>query len=398
MWVDPEGVEQATAEPVAQTQGRPVPMLAWSSTSARGSEVIRSPWPQRSNVSGGRSRSRDVPADPLQRGGVRRLRSRSWRSVPGPSTSRSPPAPGFISTPTAGHRPARRASRLVDYCPGPEFWSTVIARVPAGAIKLSPAADFSTHFAGSNVEIELISLRGECKEATVWFGELVSCRRRATRLPENVTWTDRDRSARTTFAAVAPPARLIYDPDPSLLRAGLLDGFACDHNLNRLAEGVDYLTATHWSRAPSSLPSEVREVCSLDLKALKRLIAKHEIGTLEIKVRGVDVTPEALRAKLKPRGTQAATLDSGRADSERPRPSWLKGFRPADWPVRQRRAEVATGSLSIGASEASPLPTAPAGSMRRRRLVGRSDPLADRRGRLTDVAAAAGTGALQTAS
>ncbi len=47
-------------------------------------------------------------------------------------------------------------------------------------------------FADSQYEIELVSLRGECKEATVWFGEPVSCLRRATRLPENVTWTDRD--------------------------------------------------------------------------------------------------------------------------------------------------------------------------------------------------------------
>ena len=52
----------------------------------------------------------------------------------------------------------------------------------AGAIKVGPASDFGKHFAGPEFEVELISLRGECKEATVWFGELVSCRRRATRL------------------------------------------------------------------------------------------------------------------------------------------------------------------------------------------------------------------------
>ena len=182
-----------------------------------------------------------------------------------------------------------------------------MSRVPAGAIKLSPAADFSTHFAGSNVEIELISLRGECKEATVWFGEPVSCRRRATRLPENVTWTDRENPNNQT-APVAPPGCLIYDPDPSLLRAGLLDGFACEHKLSRLADGVDYLTADHLVTSPFLAAFELTEISSLDLKAIKRLIVKHEIGTLEIKVRGAEVTPEALRAKLKPRGARAATL------------------------------------------------------------------------------------------
>ena len=153
--------------------------------------------------------------------------------------------PGFTSTPTAGRhlRAAPRGWRIT--ARAPLSGTRSIAQAPAGAIKLSPASDFSKHFAGSNVEIELISLRGECKEATVWFGELASCRRRATRLPENVTWTDRE-GPTNRLAPVAPPGSFIYDPDPSLIRAGLLDGFACAHDLNRLADGVDYLTA----RAP----------------------------------------------------------------------------------------------------------------------------------------------------
>jgi hypothetical protein len=182
-----------------------------------------------------------------------------------------------------------------------------MVRVAAGAIKLSPASDFSTHFANSKVEIELISLRGECKEATVWFGKLVTCRRRATRLPENVTWTDQENPAHR-LVSVSPPGALIYDPDPSLIRAGLLDGFAFEHKLNRLAEGVDYLTSDHLVASPFLTAFEIQDIRSLDLKSLKRLISKLDIGTLEIKVRGAQVTPEALRAKLKPRGTQAATL------------------------------------------------------------------------------------------
>ena len=179
---------------------------------------------------------------------------RPGRAVRDPLGRLGSPGPG-----PAGH--PRRAGLRGWWItvPGPDFWSSLIAQVPAGAIKLSPAADFSTHFASSNVEIELISLRGECKEATVWFGELVSCRRRATRLPENVTWTDRE-NPNNRLAPVAPPVRLIYDPDPSLLRAGLLDGFACEHKLSRLAEGVDYLTADHLVTSPFLTAFEVREV------------------------------------------------------------------------------------------------------------------------------------------
>ena len=45
----------------------------------------------------------------------------------------------------------------------------------------------------------------------------------------------------------------------------------------------------------------VREVSSMDPKHLRRMIQRHDVGTLEVKVRGVDVAPESLRARLKPR-------------------------------------------------------------------------------------------------
>jgi THUMP domain-like len=250
---------------------------------------------------------------------------------------------------------ARRASRLVDYCPGPDYWSSLIARVPAGAIKLSPAADFRTHFAGSNVEIELISIHGECKEATVWFGELASCLRRATRLPENVTWTDRDNS-KNHRVPVTSPGCLIYDPDPSLLRADLLDSFALEHNLNRLVEGVDYLTADHLVKSPFLSTFELREVSSLDLKVLRRLIAKHEIGTLEIKVRGASLTPEGLREKLKLRGGRTATLIVVGGTGAAARAILAQRVSTGGLAASSAGADLVTGSVPSEAGDASPSP------------------------------------------
>ncbi len=107
---------------------------------------------------------------------------------------------------------------------------------------------------------------------------------------------------------VSPLSAWIYDPDPSIIRAGLLDGFAQAHGLSRVAEGVDYLTGPESVETPFLAAFAVREVSSLDLKHLRRMIERHRVGTLEIKVRGVDLTPEALRARLKPRGAESATL------------------------------------------------------------------------------------------
>jgi THUMP domain-like/RNA cap guanine-N2 methyltransferase len=329
MWVDSTGVEQATAEPVAVHKAARFQCgLVVDLCAGIGSDTIA--LAARSNV---------LSVD-LDQGMCRRIRfnaavhgvSEKVLSIRARAEHFTIPRGAWVHLdPDRRASSSRRATRLLDYCPSPTFWNSVIGKVPAGAIKLSPASDFSIHFASPKVEIELISLRGECKEATVWFGELTSCRRRATRLPENVTWTDRENRA-NRHAPVARPGSFIYDPDPSLVRAGLLDGFACENNLNRLAEGIDYLTTEHLFKSPFLTAFEVREISTLDLKALKRLIVKHEIGTLEIKVRGLDVTPEALRTKLKPRGPHSATL-------------LVSGGRTSAMAIMAQR--VSTGGLAI---------------------------------------------------
>jgi hypothetical protein len=308
MWVDPTGVEQATAELVAvHKASRFRCTLVADLCAGIGSDTLAL------------AARLSVLSVDLDHGMCRRIRFNA--AVHGVSDKVLPiraqaerftiPSGAWVHLDpdrrASTSSSSRRAARLADYRPGPAFWNTLIDQAPAGAIKLSPASDFANHFAHQNVEFELISLRGECKEATIWFGQLATCRRRATRLPENVSWTDRDNPT-SAQVPIGPPGAFIYDPDPSLVRAGLVDSFACAHKLARLAGGVDYLTADHIIKSPFLVAFEVQEISSLDPKALKRMIAKHEIGTLEIKVRGVDVTPEALRAKLKPRGTQSATL------------------------------------------------------------------------------------------
>jgi hypothetical protein len=309
MWVEPVGVEQATAEPVARHKaGRfaSAPVVVDLCAGIGGDTLAM-------------ARSSRVVAVDLDVGMCRRLRWNAevygvfdhvlavWaraESFPIPASA------GVHLDPDrrAHDRGDRRARALEDYAPGPTFWASIIDRVSGGAIKLSPASDFARPFPpASGCEVELISLRGECKEATVWFGEPATCRRRATRLPEGVTWTDRDGPGPEP-AGVSPLSDWIFDPDPSLIRAGLLDGFARAHGLSRVAGGVDYLTGPERVQTPFLSGFAVREVSSLDPKHLRRMIERHDVGALEIKVRGVDIRPESLRIRLKPRGSEPATL------------------------------------------------------------------------------------------
>ncbi len=309
MWVEPVGVEQATAEPVARHKaGRfascPVVVDLCAGIGGDALAMARSSHVVAVDRDAGMCRRLRWNAEVYEvAGNVLAVRARS-ESFPIPAGARVHLDPDR----RAHDRGERRARALEDYAPGPEFWASIIDRVPGGAIKLSPAADFARLFPpGSGCEVELISLRGECKEATVWSGELATCRRRATRLPQSETWTDRD-GVDTEPAEVSPLAEWIFDPDPSLIRAGLLDGFARARGLSRVAEGIDYLTGPERVETPFLGAFAVREVSSLDLKHLRRMIERHDVGTLEIKVRGVNITPESLRARLNPRGSESATL------------------------------------------------------------------------------------------
>ncbi len=60
----------------------------------------------------------------------------------------------------------QRSVRLEKSVPGLPFIETLMQEFAGGALKLSPAANFVSKF--PDAEIELVSLAGECKEATVW--------------------------------------------------------------------------------------------------------------------------------------------------------------------------------------------------------------------------------------
>lgn len=206
---------------------------------------------------------------------------------------------------------ARKANAVAEYAPGLDFLLGLTGRARGGGIKLGPASDFAAHFGGPGFEVELVSLRGECKEATAWFGDRASAdgaRRRATGLPSGATWTNRDDpDPAAPPVAAGPLGPWVYDPDPALVRAGLVDGFARAHGWARVEPGADLLTGPGPSPSPLAASFAVVAEFPLDVKALRREVAARGLGPLEIKTRGLDIAPEAYRARLRPAGPVPAT-------------------------------------------------------------------------------------------
>ena len=309
MWFDPVGVEQATAELVARHKARrfaEAGELVVDLCSGIGGDAL---------ALGERCQVMAVDLDlgmtlrTQWNAGVYEV-ERQVQAIEGPAEAfEIPPGARVHIDPDRRAGGRGRARTLSDYTPGLAFLRHLASSRPGGAIKLGPASDFEAHFGGPGFEVELVSLGGECKEATAWFGDLASpgVRRRATALPTEATWTDLDGPSGETHAT-RPLGAWAFDPDPSLVRSGLLDGFAAAQGLARIAAGVDLLTGPSLVESPFLAAFEVVEAFPLDLKVLRREVAARGLGPLEIKTRGLETTPEAYRSQLRPEGPNPATL------------------------------------------------------------------------------------------
>jgi hypothetical protein len=197
-----------------------------------------------------------------------------------------------------------RVVRVEDYVPGLEFLQQLTREFRGGAIKLSPASNFGGKFPGT--EIELISLYGECKEATVWFGELKGeTEWRATLLPSGKTLAG---NPLDFFAAPSEVMRYVYDPDPAVVRAGLVDMAAERLGLWRLDDKEEYLTGEELVSSPFVQPFEVVAELGTNPREIRAYFRTSQAGQVEIKCRHIPIDAESIRRKLPMPGNEPLAL------------------------------------------------------------------------------------------
>ncbi|MFD8247795.1 class I SAM-dependent methyltransferase [Nocardia sp. NPDC059691] len=173
------------------------------------------------------------------------------------------------------------------------------------AVKCAPGLDFDR--LGWPGEVEVVSLDGSVREACLWSSGLTEpgVTRRATVLSSKAAaWTITD--AEPDIIDERPPGQWIVDPDGAVVRAGLVRHYAAKNGLWQLDPRIAYLTG-------DTVPEGVRGFRVLDRmdfreKALRAELHRRDCGPLEILARGVDIDPDALRSRLKPRGSQPHTL------------------------------------------------------------------------------------------
>ena len=182
-------------------------------------------------------------------------------------------------------------------------WSFGIAK-PKG-IKLGPA--FPLELIPTEVEAQWVSHQGDLVELALWFEGLNDKPgRSALMLRDGQRYLFEGLGLERSV--VDSLKQYIYEPDSSLIRSQLLGEFAGQYGMTGVSEGIAYLSSESLISSPWLKTFEVLETLPLDEATIRKSLAKRGIGKLEIKKRGVDITPEELRPKLKLKGEGAATL------------------------------------------------------------------------------------------
>ncbi len=182
-------------------------------------------------------------------------------------------------------------------------WIFGIAK-PKG-IKLGPA--FPLELIPADVEAQWVSHQGDLVELVLWFDGLrEKPGRTALMLKDGQRYIFEGLGLERSV--VDSLKQYIYEPDSSLIRSQLLGEFASQQGMTGVSEGIAYLSSESLISSPWLKTYEVLETLPLDELTIRKALAQRGIGKLEIKKRGVDITPEELRPKLKLKGEGAATL------------------------------------------------------------------------------------------
>ena len=207
---------------------------------------------------------------------------------------------------TAGHGQTTRLTDPDDYSPSLNF-AFELATGRSVGLKLGPG--FDRDLIPTTAEAQWISVDGRLVEMGLWFGALARPRIRRSALV-----IDADGSHELTAPEDSDDVEtgelgdFVYEPDGAVIRARLIGDLARSLGARMLSDGIAYLTSSTLVATPFASAFRVLETLPFAERDLRRALRERGIGTLEIKKRGVDVDPAALRKRLSLSGPESATL------------------------------------------------------------------------------------------
>lgn len=209
--------------------------------------------------------------------------------------------------------PARRTtdtsgtSRIFDpeaFSPPLSFVEKLADQGLAVGVKMGPGLPHEA--IPANCEVQWVSVNGDVTEAALWFGPLArpGIRRAALVIGEHgatelTSGLDFDPDAALRGdVPVGPIPEYVYEPDGAVIRAGLIDELLKRTGGHLLDPHIAYFGTETPVQTPLAKTYKVLEVRPYHIKNLRAWVKAEKIGVLDIKKRGMDVTPEELRKVL----------------------------------------------------------------------------------------------------
>ncbi|MGO4691397.1 class I SAM-dependent methyltransferase [Glaciibacter sp. 2TAF33] len=216
---------------------------------------------------------------------------------------------------TAGHTNTSRLANPDDYSPSLDFAFGLGQRMPTG-IKLGPGHDRDQ--IPAEAEAQWVSVDGTLVEMALWFGPLARVGvRRAALLVAADGMHELTAAADSEDVPVAGLGEYLHEPDGAVIRARLIGDLARSMGAGMLSEGIAYISSSTRAATPFATTFRVLDELPAEERKLRQALQERRIGTLEIKKRGVDVDPAALRVRLKPKGPESATIILTRVSGRR---------------------------------------------------------------------------------
>ena len=181
-------------------------------------------------------------------------------------------------------------------------WASTIERV---GIKVAPGIAYE-HIP-SSWHAQWVSVGGDLVEASLWSPALSPEGRGRSCLLLDEAGAAHSLSTPEGYAPNAPAARvevvplgaMVAEPDSAVIRSGLLGRLADEVGAGIVSDKIAYLTGADLPDFPFYDRFEVLAVTNLRAKAISAELRTRGAGSVEIKKRGADISPDDLRKSLK---------------------------------------------------------------------------------------------------
>jgi hypothetical protein len=274
-----------------------------------------------------------------------------------------PPSADALFFDPARRSDGRRTFKLAEYRPPVQLVNQWRHTMPAIGVKLAPGVADEELEPFGPAELEFLSVDGELKEAALWLGPLAEPGKRATVIARPKTQGPRPKTqefenhqsvmtngfhndlltthysqdefqARGTHATrnakhdtspisnlqitslfsprgeevarapVAEPGAFLYEPDPAVIRAGLVGPLALQLGAAQVDPEIAYLTADSSIATPLARCWRVLEWIPFQLKRLRARLRALDAGAVTVKKRGSPLETDALARQLSGAGSR----------------------------------------------------------------------------------------------